>query len=180
MLTLSDQAVQILVVGTLDAQVATTDIVDGLIVDHEAAIRVLESGMSGQDGVVGLNNRSCDLGSGVDTEFEFALLAIVDRQTLHQQGTEARSSTAAERVEDKETLQTSAVVCHAANLVEDLVNEFLAHGIVTTSIVIGRIFLASDHVLGMKKTAVGASADLIHDIGLEIAVDGTRDVFALA
>ena len=77
-LTLSDEAVQVLVVGPLDSKVTTTDIVDGLIVDHEAAVGVLESGVSGQDGIVWFNNRSGDLRSRVDTELELALLAVVD------------------------------------------------------------------------------------------------------
>jgi hypothetical protein len=32
----------------------------------------------------------------------------------------------------------------------------------------------------MEQTAVGTSANLVDDIGLEIAVDGTGDVFAVA
>ena len=32
----------------------------------------------------------------------------------------------------------------------------------------------------MEKAAVGAGADLIDDVGLEIAVDGARDVLAVA
>ncbi len=36
--TLSDQAVQVLVVWSLDTEVATADVIDGLVVDHEAAV----------------------------------------------------------------------------------------------------------------------------------------------
>jgi hypothetical protein len=32
----------------------------------------------------------------------------------------------------------------------------------------------------VEQTAVGTSADLIDDVGLEIAVDGSRDIFSLA
>ena len=177
---MSNEAVQVLVVGTLDAEVATTDIVDGLIVDHEAAVGVLKSGVSSQDRVVRLDNRSCDLRSRIDAELELALLAILDRETLHQQGTEARSSTTTKGVEDEEALKAGAVVCNAANLVEHLIDEFLSDGVVTTSVVVGCILLARDHVLGVEESAVCAGSDLIDDIGLEIAVDGTRDIFALA
>lgn len=34
-------------------------------------------------------------------------------------------------------------------------------------------------MLGVEKGAVGASTDLIDDVGLEIAVNGTRDILAL-
>ena len=40
------------------------------------------------------------------------------------------------------------------------------------------ILLASDHRLGVEETPVGASANLVNDIGLEIDVKGARDKFA--
>lgn len=83
-------------------------------------------------------------------------------------------------MEDKEALKTNAVVGNTADLVENLVDELLANGVVATSVVVGGILLASNHVLGVEETAVGASADLVDDVGLKIAVDSTRDVLALA
>jgi hypothetical protein len=81
--TLSNQAVQVLVVGSLDTKVTAADIVDGLVVHHEGAVGMLESCVSGEDGVVRLNNRGGGLGSRVDTELQLALLAVVHGQTLH-------------------------------------------------------------------------------------------------
>lgn len=178
--TLGDQAVQVLVVGALNAEVATADVVDGLVVDHEGAVRVLEGGVSGEDGVVRLNNRGGDLGSGVDAELQLALLAVIDGQTLHEEGTETGTGTTTEGVEDEETLETRAVVGDVADLVEDLVDELLADGVVATSVVVRGILLAGDHLLGVEEGAVGAGADLVDDIGLEIAVDGARHVLAVA
>jgi hypothetical protein len=177
--TLSNQTVQVLVVGTLEAEVAAADVVDGLVVDHEGAVRVLESGVGGQDGVVRLNNGGSSLGSRVDAELELALLAVVDGQALHKESTETRAGTTTERVEDEEALETNAVVGNTADLVKDALDELLANGVVTTGVVVGGILLASDHELGVEKVAVGTGADLIDDVGLEIAVDGTGDVLAL-
>lgn len=42
---MGDESVQVLIVGSLESQVPTADIVDGLIIDHEAAVRVLEGGV---------------------------------------------------------------------------------------------------------------------------------------
>ena len=136
--------------------------------------------MGGENGVVWLNNGCGDLGRWVDTELELALLAIVDRQTLHEQGAETRTGTTTEGMEDEETLQTRAVVSNAADLVEDLVNELLSDCVVATSVVVRSILLAGDHLLGVEEGAVGTGADLVNDIGLKIGVDGTGDVFALA
>ena len=58
---LADQTVEVGVGGALDVQVAAADVVDGLVVNHEGAVRVLQGGVGGQDGVVGLNHSSGDL-----------------------------------------------------------------------------------------------------------------------
>jgi hypothetical protein len=82
-------------------------------------------------------------------------------------------------VENEESLKTGAVVGNMANLVENLVNQLLSNSVVTTSVVVRGILLASNHLLRVEQAAVGTSADLIHNIGLKIAVDGTRNIFAL-
>ena len=58
---LADQTVEVGVGGALDVQVAAADVVDGLVVDHEGAVGVLQGGVGGQDGVVGLDHSSGDL-----------------------------------------------------------------------------------------------------------------------
>lgn len=67
-----------------------------------------------------------------------------------------------------------------SNLVQDLVNQFLSDSVVTTGVVVGSILLASDHLLRMEEAAVSAGTDFVDDVGLEIAVDGSRNIFALA
>ena len=141
---------------------------------------MLKGCVGGEDGVVGLDNRGGDLRGRVDTELELALLAVVDGEALHEEGTETGTGTTTEGVEDEEALETGAVVGDVADLVEDLVNELLADGVVTTGVVVRGILLASDHLLRVEEGAVGAGADLVDDVGLEIAVDGTGDIFALA
>ena len=141
---------------------------------------MLKSGVGREDGVVRLNNRGGDLRGRVDTEFQLALLAVVDGETLHQQGTEARAGTTTEAVEDEEALEARAVVRHTPDLVEHLVDELLADGVVATSVVVRGILLASDHLLRVEEGAVGAGADLVDDVGLEIAVDGAWHVLAVA
>ena len=140
---------------------------------------MLKGGVSCENRVVRLDDRGGDLRRRVNTELELALLAIVDGQTLHQKSTETRTCTTTEGVENKETLQTRAVVGDTTDLIQDLVNELLSDCVVTTGIVVGRILLASDHVLGVEERTVGASADFVDNVGLQVGVDGTWDVLAL-
>ena len=82
---LTDETVQVGVGWPLDVQVATADVIDGFIVDHEGAVRVLQGCVGGEDGVVWLDDGGGDLGSGVDGELELGLLSVVDGQTLHEE-----------------------------------------------------------------------------------------------
>lgn len=72
----------------------------------------------------------------VDAELELALLAIIDGQALHQQGAKTGTGSTTEGVEHEETLKTGAIVGNAADLVENLVNELLAHRVVAASVVV--------------------------------------------
>jgi hypothetical protein len=177
---LSNEAVQVLVVWSLQSKVAFADIVNRLVINHKRAVRVLEGGMGSKDRVVRLNNGGSGLWCWIDTELQLALLAIVDREALHEEGSETRSSSTTKRVENEETLETRAVVSNTTNLVENLVNQLLSDSVVTTSVVVGSILLAGDHLLRVEKTAVGTSANLINHVWLEIAVDSTWDIFAIA
>ena len=86
---LTNQSVQVGVARSLNVQVPAADIVDGLVVDHEGTVRVFQSGMGGQDGVVWLNNSGGNLGCWVDGEFELRFLTIVNTQPFHKQRGEA-------------------------------------------------------------------------------------------
>merc|ERR1719471_1970949 len=104
---LTDQTIQIGVRWALNIEVPAADVVDSLIVHHEGAVGVLQGGVGGEDGVVGLNHGGGHLGSRVDGELQLGLLAVVHGETLHQQGGESGSNSTTEGVEEKETLETS-------------------------------------------------------------------------
>lgn len=105
-----------------------------LVVNHKRAIRVLKSSVRSEDRVVGLNDGGRHLGGGVDRELELGLLAIVNRQPLHQKSTETGTGTTTKGVEDKEALKTGTVVGKTTNLLKDTVDKVLTNGVVTTGV----------------------------------------------
>ena len=107
---LAHEAVKIRVGRALNVEVSTADVIDGLIVYHEGTIRVLQGGVGGEDGVVGLNHSCGNLGGWVNGELQLGLLAIVDREAFHQQGGEPRTSSPTKAVENQEALKTRALV----------------------------------------------------------------------
>jgi hypothetical protein len=141
---LGNQTVKVEVRRTFNVQVTATDVIDGLVINHEGNVRVLKGGVGGQDGVVGFNNGSSNLRSRVDREFKLGLLTIINGETFHQESTETRTGATTEGVEDQETLKTGTVISQLADAVQDRVNQLFTNGVVTTSIVVGGIFLAGN------------------------------------
>ena len=56
--------VEVCVGWPVDVEVPPADVVDGLVVNHEGAVRVLEGGVGAQRGIVRLNNGGRDLRKG--------------------------------------------------------------------------------------------------------------------
>ena len=138
---LGNHPVEIGVAGSLNVEIPSADIVDGLIVDHEGTVGMLEGGVGGKDGVVRLNHGGGDLRCRVDIELELALLPEVNRDSLHEERGEARAGASSERVEDKEALETGTLIGQFPDSVQDNIDELLADSVVTTSVVVGCIFL---------------------------------------
>ena len=101
------------------------------------------------------------LRSGVDGELQLGLLAVVHRQTLHQQGGEAGAGATTEGVEDEEALQTRALVSQLADAVQNQVHDFLADGVVTAGVVVGGVLFARDELLGVEELSVLAGPNLV-------------------
>ena len=137
------------------------DVVDGLVVDHEGAVGVLQGGMRRQDRVVGLDHSGRHLRCGVDGELQLGLLAVVNAQPLHEQWSEAGAGATAEGVEDEEALETSALIGQLPDAVEHQVDDLFADGVVATGVVVGGILFAGDELLGVEQLAVCTSAHLV-------------------
>ena len=175
---LSNQSVQVGVGRALNVQGAAADVTDGLVIKEDDQLSVLEKGMGGEHTVVRLDHCGGYLRSRIDAVTKLRLFAVVDGQALEEEGSETRTGTTTNGIEDKETLQTSAVVSQLADTVEGVIDSFLANGVVTTGVVVGGIFLTSDQLFRVVQLAVGASADFVDDGRLQVEEDGARDVHA--
>jgi len=175
---LGNESVKVGVGWSLNVKVSSADIVDGLVVEHDGDIGVLKEGVSGEDGVVWLNNSGGDLRGWVDGESELGLLTVIDGESLEEEGSETGTGTTTDGVEDEESLETSALIGELSDSVEAEINNLLTDGVVTTGEVVGGIFLTRDELLGVEKLSVGASSDLIDDGGLEIEEDSAGNVLA--
>merc|ERR1719244_1627709 len=74
-------------------------------------------------------------------------------------------------MEDQETLETCALISQLADTVKNNVDNFLANSIVATSVVVGCVFLTSDHLFGVEQLTVHSSSDLINNRRFQINKD---------
>merc|ERR1712080_461119 len=175
---LADQPVKVSIAGPLNVEVPPADVIDRLVVHHERAVAVLQGGVRAQCRVVWLHHCSGNLWRWVDAELQLGLLAIVNRQALHQKRGEAGSGAAAEGVEDEEALEAGAVVSQLPHSVQHQVDDLLADGVVTAGVVVGGVLLARHHLLRVEQLPVGSGPDLVDDSGLEVEKDGPRNMLA--
>merc|ERR1740139_960976 len=143
---LGDQSVQVGVGGPLDVEVSTADVVNGLVVEHDGDVGVLEERVGRQDGVVRLNDGGGHLGGGVDGESELGFLAVIDGESLEEERSETGSGTATNGVEDEETLETSALIGELADSVEAEIDDLTSDGVMSTGEVVGGILLSGDEL----------------------------------
>ena len=174
---LSDESVQVGVGWSLDIEVSSADIINGFVIDHDGDISVLEEGVSGENGVVWLNNGGGDLWGWVDGETELGFLTVVNGKSLEEEGTETGSSSSTDGVEDEETLKTSALVRKFSDSIKAEINDFFTDGVMSSSEVVGSIFFTRDELLWVEKLSVGSSSNFIDNGWLEIEEDSSWDVF---
>jgi hypothetical protein len=173
---LGNESVQVGVGGSLDIEVSSADIVDGLVIEHDGDIGVLKEGVSGEDGVVRLDDGGGDLGRRVDGETELGLLSVIDGESLEEERSETGSGTSTDGVEDEETLETSALIGELSDSVEAEIDDLTTDGVMSSGEVVSGIFLSGDELLGVEKLSVGSGSDLIDNGGLKIEEDGSGNV----
>jgi len=173
---LGNESVQVGVGGSLDIKVSSADIVDGLVIEHDGDIGVLKEGVSGEDGVVRLNDGGGDLRRGVDGESKLGFLTVIDGESLEEERSETGSGTTSNSVEDEETLETSALIGELADSVEAEIDDLTSDGVMSSGEVVSGIFLSGDELLGVEKLSVGSGSDLIDNGGLKIEEDGSGNV----
>ena len=173
---MSDESVQVSVGWSLDIKVSSADIINGLIIKDDSNIGMLKKRMSGEHGVVWLNNGGRNLWGWVNGETELGLLSVVDGKSLEKERSKSRSGTSTDGVEDEETLETSALIRELSDSIEAEIDDLLTNGVMSSGEVVGSIFLSGDKLLWMEELSVGSSSNLINDSWLEIEENCSWDV----
>jgi len=139
---------------------------------------MFQKGMGGQHGVVRLDDGGRDLRGGINTEVQLGFLAIVDGESFQEERSKSRSSSSSNGVEDQETLKSSAGIGKLSDSLKGDVNKLLSDGVVTSSIVVGSVFLASQQLIWVEELSIGSSSNFVDNSGFQIDEDGSRNVLS--
>ena len=82
---LGNESVQVGVGWSLNIEVSSADIVDGLVIKDDGDIGVLKEGVGGEHGVVWLNNGGGYLWGWVDGETKLGFLTIIDGESFEEE-----------------------------------------------------------------------------------------------
>jgi len=168
---LSNKSVKVGISGSFDIELSSADIIDSFVIKHNSDISMFKERVSRQDGVVWFNDGSGDLGRRIDSETELGLLAVIDGESFEEEGSETRSGTTTDGVEDHEALETGTVISKLSDSVECKVDDFFTNGIMTSGEVVGSIFFTGDKLFRMEELSVGTSSYFINDSGFKIKED---------
>ena len=139
---LGNESVQVGVGWSLDIEVSSADIIDSFIIKDNGNIGVLQEGVGGEHGVVWLNNGSGDLWGWVDGETELGFLTVINGKSLEEERSKSGTSSSTDGVEDKETLETSALIGELSNSVKAEINDFFTNSIMSSGKIICSIFFS--------------------------------------
>ena len=139
---LGNDSVDVRVRRRIEVKGRLADAVEGLVIEAEGHVAVLEEGVGREHTVVRLHHRGGDLRGRSYHKVELALAAVVHREALEDEGAEARAGAAARGVVHEEALEAGARVGELADAVEGQVEDFLADGVVAAGVIVGRVLLA--------------------------------------
>lgn len=168
-----DEVVQVAVGGVVELKGPHADVVEGLVVDTEGLVRVLNELVNGEGGVVGLDNGVGDLGRRHDGEGGHHAVGELLTDLGDQEGTHTGTGTTTKGVGDLEALKAVAALGLTTDNVENLVDQLGTLSVVTLRPVVTSTRLAEDEVVRTEELSEGTGADGVHCTGLQIDEDGT-------
>jgi hypothetical protein len=81
-------------------------------------------------------------------------------------------------VEDKESLETGALISQLSDSVQNQIDDFFSDGVVTTSVVVSGILLSGDELFRVEQLSVSSSSYFINDGRLQINKDSAGHVLS--
>ena len=129
------------------------DVVEGLVVENDALVCVLDQLVEGEGRVVGFDDHVGDFGGGYDREGSHDTIGVFLADFLDQQVAQARASAAAQGMSHLEALQAVRVLSFLADAVHRLVDDLRTLRVVPLGPAVAGAVLPKDHVVRSEELA---------------------------
>ena len=128
--SIAARPVQVRIFRLLLFQHVVGDLKQGLVVDHEDLLRILQQLMDGQGGIIRLHHHIRDLRRRIHREGRRDSVRIIIPDLEQQQSAHSRSSAASDGLRQLESLRTVTSLGFTANDVHRLVDQLCALSVV--------------------------------------------------
>ena len=172
------QVVKVTVGRGGELQGAEADVVQGLVVEGEALVGVLDKLVDGEGGVVRLHDGVGHLGGRDHGVGGHHAVGVLLTDLGDQKGAHTSTGSTTHGVGELEALEAVSGLGLLADNVKDGVDELSSLGVVALGPVVSGTVLSEHEVIGAEELAEGSSADGVHGTGLKIHEDGTGHVAA--
>ena len=173
-----DEMVQVTVCGGGQLEGPEADVVEGLVINDEGLIGVLNELMDGEGGVVGLNNGVGDLGRGGDGEGGHDPVGVLLSDLGDQESSHSGSGATTERVGELESLEAVTALSFLPHNIEDRVDELSSLSVMSLGPVVASTRLSEDEVVRSEDLSERSGSDGVHGIGLQINKDSSGNVLS--
>ena len=92
---------------------------------------------------------------------QFCFFVEFHWKTFHEQGSKSRACSSSKWVKNDKSLKSRTLISRSPDLVHGQVDLLPPNGVVTSGIVVGRIFHSGYQLLRMKQLAISSSTDFI-------------------
>ena len=171
-----NQVVQVTVGWGGELKGPHADIVEGLVIDTEGRVGVLDKLVDGEGGVVWLDNGVGDLWRWDNGEGGHHAVGELLADLGDQKRTHTGTGSTTEGVGDLETLKAVTALSLTTDNIKNLVDKLSTLSVMSLSPVVTGTGLTENEVVGAEKLSEWASTDGVHGTGLQIDEDGTGNV----
>jgi len=173
-----DEMVQVTVCGGGQLEGPEADVVEGLVINGEGLIGVLDELMDREGGVVGLDNGVGHLGGWDNGEGGHDPVGVFLSDLGDQESSHSGSGSTSKRVGQLESLETVTALSFLPHNIQNRVDELSSLGVVSLGPVVSSTRLSEDEVIRSEDLSEWSGSDGVHGTGLQINKDSSGNVLS--
>merc|ERR1719295_1206369 len=144
------------------------DFINGLVVQNNRNLGMIQQPMRSQQSIVWLHNACRDRRRWIHFKSKLRFLPVINSNPLQNKGTETRSSSSSHRVVHHKSLDIIAIIHQLPQPIIHFVDHLLSHSVVTAGKVVGCVFFSRQQKVRVENGGIFAVLHIVNHIRLQI------------